>query len=156
MTGNARAVADLTDGLILASVDIAVPPERVFRALTSGIDVVKWWGSDETYRTESYVADLKAGGLWRAEGRSADGKPYSVSGEFLEVDPPYKLVQTWKYDWDGEGVTTLTYRLEAIPQGTRLTVRHEGFRGQRDACQSHAEGWTMVLGWLTAYLTETA
>jgi uncharacterized protein YndB with AHSA1/START domain len=152
MTGNARAVADLADGLILASVDIAVPPERVFSALTSGVDVVKWWGSDETYRTTSYVADLKVGGRWRAEGRGADGTPYAVGGEFLEVDPPRKLVQTWKYDWGGGGVTTLTYRLDAIPQGTRLTVRHEGFRDQPDACQSHADGWTMVLGWLVAHL----
>jgi uncharacterized protein YndB with AHSA1/START domain len=101
------------------------------------------------------MADLKVGGLWRAEGRGADGKPYSVSGKFLEVDPPRKLVQTWKYDWDDGGVTTLTYRLDATPQGTRLTVRHEGFRGQPDACQSHADGWTMVLGWLVAYLIAT-
>ena len=31
----ARAVADLTGGQLLASVEIAAAPERVFRALTS-------------------------------------------------------------------------------------------------------------------------
>jgi uncharacterized protein YndB with AHSA1/START domain len=38
----ARAVADLAEGRILASVEIAAPPERVFRALTSR-DVIDWW-----------------------------------------------------------------------------------------------------------------
>ena len=35
VTSTARAVADLSEGLVLASVEIAAPPERVFRALTS-------------------------------------------------------------------------------------------------------------------------
>jgi uncharacterized protein YndB with AHSA1/START domain len=144
----ARAVADLHDGLILASVDIAVPRERVFHALTTGAEVVKWWGSDETYRTTSYVADIRVGGQWRAEGRGADGKPFSVGGEFLEVDPPSKLVQIWKYDWGDGHETKLTYRLDATEGGTRLTVRHEGFRGHPESCQGHSDGWAMVLGWL--------
>jgi hypothetical protein len=29
-----------------------------------------------------------------------------------------------------------------------VTVRHEGFGDQADACQSHTEGWERVLGWL--------
>ena len=33
--GDARAVADLSTGLILASVEIAAPPERVFAALST-------------------------------------------------------------------------------------------------------------------------
>jgi len=44
-TKSARAVADVDEGLILATVTIAVPPDRVFRAITSD-EVVKWWGSD--------------------------------------------------------------------------------------------------------------
>ena len=35
MDGTARAVADLMEGQILASVELASPPERVFRALAS-------------------------------------------------------------------------------------------------------------------------
>ena len=115
--------------------------------------MVKWWGSEETYRTTSYAADLRVGGLWRADGRGPDGKPYSVGGKFLEVDPPHKLVQTWAYDWGDRHETTLTYRLDATADGTRLTVRHEGFRGHVEACQAHSDGWTMVLGWLAAHLT---
>ena len=41
-SSRARAVADLTEGRILASVEIAAPPERVFRALTTA-EIVDWW-----------------------------------------------------------------------------------------------------------------
>ncbi|MGB7630001.1 MAG: SRPBCC domain-containing protein, partial [Candidatus Deferrimicrobium sp.] len=60
---------------------------------------------------------------WCTEGVGADGQPFSVGGEFVEVDPPRKLVQTWRADWDGGNVTTITYRLEPIAGGTRLRRR---------------------------------
>jgi uncharacterized protein YndB with AHSA1/START domain len=36
--------------MLLATVEIAAPAERVFRALASE-ELVKWWGSADTYRT---------------------------------------------------------------------------------------------------------
>lgn len=148
---DARAIADVEDGSILATVTIASSPDRVFRALTSE-EVVAWWGSDETYRTTAYSADLVEGGEWRAEGRNGDGSPYEVRGNFLEIDPPRKLVQTWRADWDGGEPTTLTWLLEATDGGTRLTLRHVGFKGRPDSCRGHAAGWEMVLGWLERHL----
>src|SRR5262245_39132582 len=145
--GAPRAVADLSTGLILASVEIAVPPERVFRALASE-ELTRWWGSADTYRVTRYVGDLRVGGAWRSEGVGADGKPFSAEGEFLEVDPPRKLVQTWRPDWDGGATTTVTYRLEPSATGTRLTLRHEGFTGRPESCQGHSDGWERVLEWL--------
>ena len=88
-------------------------------------------------------ADFRVGGKWRVEGKSATGQPYSVSGEFLEIARPRRLVQTWAYDWDAgknQPPTKLTYLLEDIAGGTRVTVRHEGFRNRED-CGSHASGW---------------
>lgn len=147
----ARAIADLSEGTILATVDIAVPADRVFRALTTD-EVTRWWGSEETYRTTEWQAEVRVGGRWRASGRGADGRPFAVEGEYLEVDPPRKLVQTWKADWDGKQVTTLTYRLEAIAGGTRLTLRHDGFAGRPESCRGHGDGWEMVLGFLQRHL----
>jgi uncharacterized protein YndB with AHSA1/START domain len=147
----ARAVADVTQGTILAAVEIAAPPERVFRAITSD-DIVKWWGSPDTYRTTEWVGDPRPGGHWRASGVGADGQPFSVEGEFLEVSPFTKLVQTWKAAWDGGNVTKITYQLEPIAGGTRLTLRHEGFGDRADSCRGHGAGWERVLGWLTSFL----
>jgi uncharacterized protein YndB with AHSA1/START domain len=154
-TTAARSVADLNEGIILATVDIDAPAERVFRALTSE-EITQWWGSDDSYRTTEWKADVRQGGSWRAGGRNPDGTSFGVQGEFLEIDPPHKLVQTWKADWDDGKTTVITYRLQATPTGTRLTLRHEGFAGRPESCQLHADGWTQVLGWLDAHVSQKA
>jgi uncharacterized protein YndB with AHSA1/START domain len=152
---SARALADLDAGLVIATVDIAGSAERVFRALTDPKELVQWWGSPETYRAHRWDADFCVGGRWRVEGKSANGDPYSVFGEFLEITPPRRLVQTWSYDWDKDHPTTkLTYVLMDIPGGTRVTVRHEGF-GSRDACSSHTAGWERVLEWLESHVEKS-
>jgi uncharacterized protein YndB with AHSA1/START domain len=150
----ARSVADVGVGTIIATVDIAAPPERVFRALSSS-EIVQWWGSDDTYRTREWTGELKPGGRWRATGRGADGKTFSVEGEFLEIDPPRKLVHTWRPDWDTGKPTTVTYRLDPIDGGTRVTLRHEGFETAA-SCAGHADGWPKVLDWLCAYAAPEA
>lgn len=152
---SARAVADVSNGIVLANVEIAAPPERVFRALTSD-DITRWWGSDDAYRTTKWTGEVRAGGTWVAEGVGRDGQPFSISGEFLEVDPPHKIVQTWRPTWDGNHETTLTYRLEPIPGGTRLTLRHEGFGDRAESCRSRSNGWERVLTWLQTYLARSA
>jgi uncharacterized protein YndB with AHSA1/START domain len=101
--------------------------------------------------------DLRVGGQWRTTGRGADGAPFSVAGEYLEIDPPHRLVQTWRADWDGGHATTIHYQLDPIATGTRLTVRHEGFGERRDSCEGHTQGWEQVLGWLVRHIdTPTA
>jgi uncharacterized protein YndB with AHSA1/START domain len=146
-----RAVADLSEGVILAAVDIAVPPSRVFEALTSD-EITRWWGADDLYRTTKYTADLRVGGKWRTEGVGADGTPFFVEGEFVAIEPPHRLVQTWRAPWDGGNTTTITYRFDATPTGTRLTLRHTGFAGRPESCAGHANGWERVLGWLVGHV----
>lgn len=147
----ARAVADLSSGTILATVDIAAPPERVFAALTTD-EVTRWWGADGVYRTTEWQADLRPGGRWRAGGKMADGSSFGVEGEYLEVKAPRRLVHTWRADWDGGATTTVTYQLDAIPGGTRVTLRHDGFDGRPESCQGHGDGWQAVLGWLQGHV----
>jgi len=148
---SARAVADVTSGMLLACVEIAAPPERVFRALASS-EITKWWGSADLYRTTKWTGDVRVGGTWIAEGVGSDGSSFSVSGEFLNIDPPHEIVQTWRAAWDGNHVTTITYRLEGIEGGTRVTVRHDGFADRVESCRGHSEGWERVLNWLRGYL----
>jgi uncharacterized protein YndB with AHSA1/START domain/uncharacterized protein YciI len=148
----ARAIADVSAGVILATVTIAAPPERVFRAITEPGEIVRWWGSDELYRTTNHTADLRPGGAWRSEGKGSDGTPFSVEGEFTVVEPPHRLSMTWRPAWDGGNVTTVSYLLEPTEGGTRLTLRHEGFGTRESACRDHGTGWPRVLGWLGAYL----
>jgi uncharacterized protein YndB with AHSA1/START domain len=149
----ARAVADVTAGMLLASVEVKARPERVFRALASE-DIVKWWGSPDLYRVTEWTGELKVGGRWRSVGVDRDGKPFEVSGEFVEIDPPRKLVQTWAPKWVEGAATKVTYLLEEIEGGTRITVRHEGFGTAAAACHSHTAGWERVFTWLASWLEQ--
>jgi uncharacterized protein YndB with AHSA1/START domain len=78
----------------------------------------------------------------------SDGRDYKVEGEFTEVDVPNKLAFTWRPDWDAPHETKVTYLLEPLDEGTRLTLRHEGFAERIAACRAHTSGWERVLGWL--------
>jgi uncharacterized protein YndB with AHSA1/START domain len=150
----ARAVADLGEGTILAAVEIAAPPERIFQALTSA-EITRWWGSEGVYQTREWTGDVRVGGRWRATGTGADGKPFAVHGEYVELDPPRRVVHTWQADWDPGSITRVSYKLDAIPSGTRLTLQHTGFTSQ-GSCRSHSEGWVLVLDWLAAFITPVA
>ena len=153
MPSAARAVADVGQGTIIATVVIDAAIERVFAALTVPEEVMRWWGSDDTYRTTEWQADLRVGGRWRAAGRGKDGQAFTVEGEYLELDPPRKLVQSWQPVWDSGHVTTVTYRLDAEGGATRVTVRHEGFVARPQSCEAHRQGWERVVGWLGTYLS---
>jgi hypothetical protein len=50
--------------------------------------------------------------------------------------------------------TKVTYLLEAIEGGTRVTVRHEGFGDAAEACLSHTAGWERVFTWLGTWLEQ--
>jgi uncharacterized protein YndB with AHSA1/START domain len=154
---SARALADLAAGVVLATVEIAAPAERIFRALTDPRELMQWWGSPETYRAHKWEADFQVGGRWRIDGKGADGTPYSVEGQFLEIVAPRRLVQTWQHDWDADHPETkVTYTLDDVPGGTRVTVRHEGFGTRSGACSGHAKGWERVLDWLESHLENVA
>jgi uncharacterized protein YndB with AHSA1/START domain len=145
---SARSIADVSRGAVLARVEIAAPPERVWKAITE--DVASWWGSDEHYRTTKHTVDLRPGGAYRSDGIGADGSAFHVEGEVIELDPPRKYVTTWKASWSPGPATTVTYTLEPIAAGTRVTVHHAGFTSEQ-ACEDHGNGWERVLDWLAGF-----
>jgi len=134
----ARAIADPADGQLLATVEIAAVPERVFRALVSK-EITDWWVRPGVFDTREWTGDVRVGGRWRASGMTR-GQPYVQEGEFLEIESPRRLVHTW----DGAGrpgtPSTVTYVLEESGGATRLTLRHAGF-ASRDMCNAFAIGW---------------
>ena len=134
----ARAVADLVDGCIVASVELATTPERVFLALASP-EIIDWWVNPGVFDTREWSADVRVGGQWRASG-IARGQPYALEGKFLEVDPPRKLVQTWHMAGAPGTPSTVTYVLEPITGGTRLTVHHSGITAP-DQRSNIGAGW---------------
>jgi len=147
-----QVVADVEQGLVLATVEIAAAPHRVFEALVRAEDVLRWWASDDFSRATQWTADVRPGGRWRAAGLMKDGRAFNMEGEFTEVAAPHKLVFTWRTSGDVPHQTLVTYILEPIETGTRLTLRHEGFAGRVAACRQHGYGWGRVLDLVEVYL----
>jgi uncharacterized protein YndB with AHSA1/START domain len=149
---------------IVGEIFIAAPPTRVFQAITDPNQMPLWWGARGLYRVTEWKADLRVGGKWSSDGVGADGKPFRVEGEYLEIDPPRLLVHTWMYSW-GSQKTVVRWELE--PQnvhglhpsgprkagtGTLVKIRHEGFAGDPAGAAGHSDGWKRVLGWLSGFV----
>lgn len=150
-----RAMADVTQGSIFASIEIEAPPEAVFDALVEPEQLTAWWGSADTYRTFDWKVDLRPGGEWSTQAKSkVDGHESRVRGRYLEIQRPRLLVYTWQPSWEDFAETTIRVELIAIPSGTRVKVTHSGFGERTQSAGAHAEGWKNVLGWLDTHFAQ--
>jgi glutathione S-transferase len=87
-----------------------------------------------------------------------DGNTIQAWGVFARTDAPRQLVLTRRFNkhpLPGEGETTITYSLEPIANGTRITVRDEGSLGRSEAVSGNAEHCERVLSWLGAYFNSS-
>jgi len=161
----ATATISPDQDVIHAEVFIAAPPERVFEAITDPEQRQQWWGQKGLYTSTETHSDLRQGGKWWGAGVSADGKPFRVEGEYLEIDPPRLLVYTWQPSWAHPLETVVRWELEAHPvhglhsrgpqkmgTGTMVRLRHSGFSGNLEAAKGHTQGWIRVLGWMQAFV----
>ena len=124
------------DGVVEVSVHIAAQPETVFPYFTDPGRYVQWMGADATL-------EPVPGGCYRIMMR--DG--VETAGEFVEVDPPHRLVFTWGWTHDRAvppGSTRVVVTLRAERGGTRVVLRHYGLPddGQRE---HHRQGWLLYL-----------
>jgi uncharacterized protein YndB with AHSA1/START domain len=138
---------------VVVEIDIAAPPEHVFQAWIDPQQRLAWWGDASTYRCHTMESDLRVGGKWRTEGKSAEAKEFAVFGQYTRVEPPRALGFTWNHDWGRGGLPETQVLIELTPtsSGTHVTVTHSGFTIAQER-DDHNRGWTRVLGWLRAYL----
>lgn len=125
------------------SIIINVPVQDVWNEITKTGSVQK-----PLYNTVLDIA-LEPGGGMRY--RSPDGKRVFVAGEVLEVDPPHKLRHTYIFTMKPEPVTEVTWELEEVPEGCRVTISHAGWTVQKDQ-DKHMAGWIEILGLLKSQL----
>ena len=137
-SGVARAVADVVERELLGSVEVQAAPDRVFRALASK-EITEWWVRPGVFDTREWIGDVRVGGRWKASG-IARGNPYAIEGEFIDLDPPRNLAHTWIAVGELAEPMKVTYHLEKIEAGTRITVRHSGFSSPL-TCLMTATGW---------------
>lgn len=139
---------------IVSEIYIAAPPEDVFQALVAPEFVVKWWGgqgAEQSFRCTHFQSDLRPGGKWQSSGIDGQGRPFKAAGEYVEIDPPRLLVQTWVASWTAQVTTTVRWELTPTGDGTMVRHRHSGLAAHPQIEKSF-RGWPRILGWLQAFL----
>jgi uncharacterized protein YndB with AHSA1/START domain len=121
--------ADSALGEIRITRIIDAPREDVFRAWTEPEQIRRWWGPGE-FTCPSAEVDLRPGGSYRLAMQPAAGDPFVVGGTYLEVDPPARLVYTWRWETgpaaDGSE-SRVTVEFNAEGDRTELVLTHADF-----------------------------
>src|SRR5216110_524177 len=73
------------------------PSELVWKAWTDPKLIPRWWGP-RRYTTTVEKMEVRPGGTWRFIQRDAEGNVYGFHGEYKEVVPPKRIVDTFEYE----------------------------------------------------------
>ena len=70
---------------LVVEVEIAVPPERVFQALTDAKQLFAWWGKEPSVELSVFEMDARPGGRWRFQCKPAAGAGHGPVGGSLKL-----------------------------------------------------------------------
>jgi len=136
---------------IVTEIQIAAPPDRVFKALTDPKALMRWFNSPEC-PVKSWEMDARPGARYRYSTEQGTIVVNNVSelechGEILEIDPPRLLVYTWIANWQDDKSRRTIVRWELTPEatGTRVKVTHSGLAEEDIARKDYSGGWPGVL-----------
>lgn len=80
------------------------PIDVVWEAWTQAEHIVKWWGP-QGIETKIVEHSFEIGGKWKYIMAMPGGKDFIAKGEYLEIEPPHKLITTANFLPMTEGVT---------------------------------------------------
>lgn len=128
---------------------IAAAPADVWKCLTSPEFTRQYWHGTDVR------SDFEQGST--IEFLTPDGE-VGVCGEILEAEFPVSLSYTWQFTRDPETrddpPSRVTFRLEELDVGTRLTVVHDQLAEGCKTAELVTFGWPHVIGGLKT-LAET-
>ncbi|MEZ0446485.1 SRPBCC family protein [Cellulomonas sp. ICMP 17802] len=120
------------------SIEVEAPAEVVFAHLVVPARMVRWMGRRASL-------DPVVGGEFAVDiGGSL------VRGEYLEVEPPRRVVVSWGMAGSADlppSASRVEFVLTPVPGGTRVDLRHSDLPTAR--LDGHAEGWQHFLARLT-------
>jgi uncharacterized protein YndB with AHSA1/START domain len=139
------------------SIDIRVPPDRVWRALTDAAELSAWF----QVRIEGAIEPGNEVWMTSVHPEHA-GQRWPV--RIVELTQPRRVVWHWHpgaidpaIDYAREPQTVVTFTLEPFDGGTRLSVSESGFdqialARRAKAYEDNTQGWSEVLVWLQKHV----
>ena len=122
------------------TISIAARPETVWEFLVDPEKATRWMGTSATI-------EARPGGEYRCEVLPG----HIARGQYVELDPPRRLVFTWGWEKGGgddavvsPGSSTIEIELTPEGDGTRLRFVHRGLPTPESA-ESHAHSWDHYL-----------
>jgi len=166
-------MAQSASGLILRiSRKFDAPADRVFTAWTDPDNFGAWFGPVGMKKLVCEL-DVRVGGNWRymGEGRarnipgarqSTEPVRPTVSGKYLEIKPPHRLVFTWAWHEEAdfasprghESVVTVQFN-ETDDERTDVVLTQAVFKDET-ALAAHESGWTGAFDKLAEFLGRAA
>jgi uncharacterized protein YndB with AHSA1/START domain len=126
---------------------IRTAPQKLWDALIKPEFTRQYWS--ETWQDSAWTP----GASWKLmtpDGRVAD------SGEVLEIDPPRRLVVSWKNhlfpDLEAEGHSRAAFDLEPTGDTVKLTLTHEFKTADSGLFKGVSGGWPAILASLKSLL----
>ena len=138
---------------------IEAPPERVYDAFLDPDELAQWL-PPTGFSAEVHHLEPEEGGTFRAtfdaEAEEFAGYGSTFGGTYRELEPGERIVYTESFETDEPsmaGEMTVTVTLQAVPEGTEITVRQEGIP-EAVPPEDANEGWTDSLGNLADLVEE--
>ncbi|WP_285726086.1 SRPBCC family protein [Psychromicrobium xiongbiense] len=122
--------------------EFAASPAAVFSAWTAPESFARWFGGREVHvPLDGLDYRAEVGRAWSAMMVLPDGNTIDWAGEFLEVDPPTRLVMTLT-DRPAEGErAVLTLDLTPTASGTRMRMTQQTPGFSPEQRQGTIAGW---------------
>jgi uncharacterized protein YndB with AHSA1/START domain len=122
--------------------------ERVWQAITTAKHFSKWFG------LQVEIGRLEPGGEFRfVEFEN------NLPGKIVTVEPPALFQFEWTPEAGVAVFTLVTFRLEEVEGGTRVTMSEQGFEKlpeqyRQTRYEGNSEGWSIQIHNLDNYLKE--
>ena len=134
VTSSGKAVVTLpTDTELLITREFDAPKHLVYKAWTTPELIKRWWSGDRGEVTIAEV-DLRVGGRWRYVMKANAGFEVAFHGEYREIVPNERIVNTDVFEAmpEGEGVNIVTFT-EVDGRTTLTLLMQLASQEERDA-----------------------